>query len=67
MQKHVNDLAQTVADTAIKVSTTPAYIAQARTINVLARTMIYARGHEARFKDRTPYFAQGAKKGSFGL
>ena len=60
MHQHVNDLAKLINDVAHRVSIDPSTLPQARAVIYAARTMIYARGQEARFKNRTPYFTVAA-------
>lgn len=57
MHQHVNDLTKLVNDVAHRVIADPSTLSQARAVIYAARTMIYARGQEARFLDRTPYFS----------
>jgi hypothetical protein len=57
MHNHVNNLCAELNRILKKVEKSPDFLVQARTISYAAGKIITARGHEARFKDRTPFFS----------
>jgi hypothetical protein len=56
MHTHVNNLCAELNRLNKKVEKSPDFVVQARVIAYTAGKIITARGYEARFKDRTPFF-----------